>query len=115
MTDNINKKIINLFDKHKKQVPMCDDEKVVRNEDGFYYVCVTKDDADKILNEDKLLDKYAQTKYIIKVLIKNEGNFHLYNFLVPSEKLMEFLDPYVKHEKEGDIVDIEKYFPDELA
>lgn len=115
MPDNINEKIISIFAKHKKHVPLCENEKIVRNEDGFYYVCIARDENGKHFDGEKILEKSDKTKYIIKVMINDKENPHLYNFLVPGEKLLDFLKPYIMNEKDGTIVDIEKYHPDELA
>lgn len=115
MTDNINEKIISIFAKHKKQIPLCEDERVVRNEDGFYYVCVAMDDNGRQLDENRLLEKSGKVKYIVKVLHNKGDGPHLYNYLVTGEKLLDFMTPYIMKEKDGYIVDIDKYRPDELA
>lgn len=114
MSDTINEKVINIFTRHKKQLPISDDEKVIRSDDGFFYVCVKKDENGKFFDEEKLLDKAYDCHYIVKIMTHHDHP-HIYNFKVPGEKLLNFLAPYIKGEKEGRIIEIDKYYPDELA
>lgn len=116
MTDHINKKVISIFAKHKKQLPMDDDEKVIKNEDGFYYVCVKKDENGKHFDENKLLESANDCHYIVKIMVSNATNYpFIYNFKVPGDKILSFLTSYSNNEKEGKIIEIDKYYPGDIA
>jgi hypothetical protein len=115
MTDIINEKVINIFTRHKKQLPIADDEKVIRSEDGFYYVCIKKDENGIPFDKDRLLNSASELQYIVKVMVTYQGHPHIYMYKVPSERLLEFLSPYMNKKKEGEIIEVEKYYPHELA
>ncbi|MCK7527902.1 MAG: hypothetical protein MZV64_65015 [Ignavibacteriales bacterium] len=116
MTDKINEKVINIFTRHKKQLPpLPHHEKVVRSEDGFYYVCVKGMKMVFILMKKKILNKVSDVQYIVKVMMKQTDYPNIYNFKVPGSKLLEFLEPYIKGEKAGTIIEVDKYYPHDLA
>jgi len=116
MPDNINEKVISIFAKHKKQQSIDnDDEKIVRNEDGFYYICIQKDSNGRPLVEKNLLERLNKCHYIVKVMIKQPDHAHIHNYRVPGDKILKFLLPYINKEKEGKILEIDTYYPDELA
>ncbi|MFH0702534.1 MAG: hypothetical protein V2B14_03225 [bacterium] len=115
MSDNINEKIISIFAKHKKKLSSDDDEKVIRSIDGFYYICIKKDENNKYLDEKKLTDKSFKYSYIVKVMVKHSEHPYIYSFKVPGEKIVEFLKLYVNGEREGQIIEIDKYYPNEFA
>lgn len=115
MTDKINEKVINLFRKHKKELPMFDDEKVVRSDDGFYYICVKKDENGRHFDEEKLLSRANECDYIVKVMVNHSEHPFMYNYKVPGERILEFLLPYINKEKEGKVIEIDRYFRHDLA
>ncbi|EKE03303.1 MAG: hypothetical protein ACD_20C00222G0002 [uncultured bacterium] len=115
MTDKINEKVINIFTRHKKQLPISDDEKVIRNDDGFYYICVKKDENGRHFDEEKLSKGADECHYLVKVMVKHSEYPFIYNYKVPGEKILEFLKPYTNDEKEGKIIEINKYYAHELA
>jgi hypothetical protein len=115
MTDKINEKVINIFTRHKKQLPISDDEKVIRSEDGYFYICVKKDENSRSFDVEKLLDRAYSCQYIVKVMVNHSDSPYIYNYKVPGEKILDFLTPYINMEKEGKIIEIDKYYPHELA
>ncbi|OGI22187.1 MAG: hypothetical protein A2287_04860 [Candidatus Melainabacteria bacterium RIFOXYA12_FULL_32_12] len=115
MTDKINEKVINIFTRHKKQLPILDEEKVIRSDDGFYYICVKKDDNGRNFDEDKLLKSSNDCHYLVKVMVKHSEYPYIYNYKVPGEDILDFLKPYTNNEIEGKILEINKYYPHELA
>lgn len=115
MTEKINEKIISIFARHKKQLPIDDEHKVIRNSDGFYYVCIQKDDNGNNLDKKKLLENLSSCYYIIKVMVEEQDRPVICNFRVPGEKITNFLATYINKEKEGTIIEIDKYFPEDLA
>lgn len=115
MPDKIREKVINIFTRHKKQQPNADDEKVIRSEDGYYYVCVKKDDNGRYFDEKHLLERAVTSHYIVRVLVTDFDHPHIYNYKVPGEKILDFLTPYINGEKAGTIIEINIYYPEELA
>lgn len=115
MTDKINEKIISIFVRHKKQLPIDDEHKVIRNSDGFYYVNVKKDENGNSFDKKKLLERAESCYYIVKVMLDGIDHPHICNFRVPGERILDFLKPYINNEKEGNIIEIDKYFHDDLA
>jgi len=115
MTKKINEKIISIFSRHKKQLPIGDDEKVIRNEDGFYYICIKKDENGRYFDAEKVLSHTDSCQYIVKVMITTTEHPYIYNYKVPGDRILEFLTPYIHGEKEGRVIEIDKYYPHELA
>ena len=115
MPDKIRQKVINIFDKHKKHLPLNEDEKVVTCKDGICYVCVKRDENGNYYDEDHLIEKAGKCHYIIRVMVHHDQHPYIYNYKVPGEKLLDFLKSYINEENEGKIIEIENYYPHELA
>lgn len=112
MSDEINKKVINIFSKHIN----CDNDKVkpnkmVKNFAGYSYVRIDKDNNGYPFKEESLL-KYAQDcHYIVKVMREKNGAPSLYSYNVPSDKLLDFLLLFRNNELNGSIIEIDKFVP----
>ncbi len=115
MTDKINEKVINIFKKHKKNEPLICNEEINQCKEGFPYVCFKSDDNGKRFNKAHLIEKSNNCYYIVKVLIDNSISPYIYNFKIAGEELLDFLKPYINKEKEGQIVEIDKFYPEEWA
>lgn len=114
MTDDINKKVINIFSKHKQSLPSEHDERV-KFFAGFNYVKINKDGNGKPFKAEKLL-KYAQgCNYIVRVMRKIDNEVVLYNYDVPNDQLFKFLRAFENNTLNGTIIEIDKYFPEDLA
>lgn len=114
MTDDINKKVINIFSKHKSSVPSEHDEPV-KFFAGFDYVKLVKDSNGRKFNSQKLL-KYAEgCHYIVRVMRTLNGETFLYNYDVPNDKLFKFIKSFENNTLNGTIIEIDKYFPEGLA
>ena len=114
MTDEINKKVINLFSKYKKSEPFNDEEKV-RLFAGFNYVKIEKDSNGKPFNPEKLLQYAEKCHYLIKVMRIIEGKTFLYNYEVSNDQLFKFIKSFENNTFNGKIIEIDKYFPEGLA
>ena len=115
MTDKINEKVINIFTKHKKDPHCGEDENVIKNEDGFYYVCLTKDVNGHKFDEKKILDNVKELSYIIKIMVLHNNHPHIYSYKVTGDRISDFLMPYITGEKEGSVIEIDKYMHHDLA
>lgn len=114
MTDEINKKVINIFSKHQKSEPLMQDEKV-KFFAGFNYVKINKDGNGKPFKAENL-EKYAQKcHYIVRVMRHLDGEVVLYNYDVPNDKLFKFIESFENNTLNGKIIEIDKYFPEDLA
>lgn len=114
MTDEINRKVINIFSKHKKAEPLDNDERV-KFFAGFNYVKIDKDNNGRKFNPEKL-EKYAQKcHYIVRVMRNIDDEIFLYNYDVPNDQLFKFIRSFENNTLNGTIIEIDKYFPEDLA
>lgn len=110
MSDEINKKVINIFSKHIKNKPANTNEKV-KTFAGYSYVRMDKDANGYPFKEDHLLDYAKECHYIVKVMRNKNGAPSLYSYNVPSDKLLDFLLMFRNNELSGTIIEIDKFLP----
>lgn len=114
MSDELNRKVTNIFSRHNKDLPPASAEKV-KFYAGFNYVRIDKDTNGNKFNPD-LLRTYAEgCHYIVRVMREYKGETVLYNYDVPNNDLFKFIKSFEENTLDGKIIEIEKYFPDELA
>ena len=112
MDDKHNDKVINLFEKHNKTLEESYEQKYFK---GFHYVKLEKDVNGNPFQEELLLDYSKKCKYIVRVMRKVNGVVSLYNYKVPANKFIEFISKFLNKEFNGEIIEVEKYIPEELA
>lgn len=62
------------------------------------------------------MKKYAENcHYIVRVMRKNKGETVLYNYDVPNSDLFKFIKSFEENTLDGTIIEIDKYFPENLA
>jgi len=116
LTEDINQKVINIFSKHKTEKSIEQDENVIKCEDGIYCVCFKTDKNGHPFDAEEILGRAAKYDYIVRVLQYNANNHpYIYNYKVPSSKLLNFLEGFILKKKSGEIIEIDKYAPIELA
>lgn len=114
MTDEINKKVISIFSKHKKDEPLEHNERV-KFFAGFNYVKIDKDNNGRKFNPEKL-KKYAEKcHYVVRVMRNIDDEIVLYNYDVPNDQLFKFIRAFENNTLNGTIIEIDKYFPEDLA
>jgi len=114
MTNEINEKVISIFSKHHTSLPSEHEERV-KFFAGFEYVKITKDNNGRKFNADKLM-QYAQgCHYIVRVMRNIDGEITLYNYDVPNDQLFKFIKSFENNTLSGVIIEIDKYFPEDLA
>jgi len=114
MTNEINKKVISIFSKYNNSLPSEHAERV-KFFAGFNYVKIDRDDNGKKFNVDHL-KKYAEKcHYIVRVMRNIEGEIVLYNYDVPNDELFKFIKAFENNTLSGIIIEIDKYFPEDLA
>ncbi|HSA06323.1 MAG TPA: hypothetical protein P5556_04015 [Candidatus Gastranaerophilales bacterium] len=114
MTDELNKKVINLFSAHKK-AKSCQSGNVCKNSDGYFYISIETDENGRHFDEETLLERAGDFYYIVKVLVKNGLRASINNYKIPGDDLLKFIKIYIDGKGEGQIIEIDKFFPDEWA
>ena len=114
MTDEINKKVISIFSRHKNSQPIANEDRV-KFFAGFNYVKISKDSNGKKFHVETL-EKYAQQcHYIVRVMRNINEEVVLYNYDVPNNQLFRFIKAFENNTLNGVIIEIDKYFPEDLA
>ena len=111
MTDNIDDKVINLFKKSSD----IEDNKEQRFFKGFQYVKLTKDDNGNYFKEDSLREYAQKTYYIVSVMRNNGLSAAIYKYKVPYNSRLDSLIFFKNDSSCGEIIDIERYIPEDLA
>ncbi len=108
---NDNDKVIDFFKKTSKN----GDNIQQKFFKGFQYVKITRDDNGNYFKEE-LLREYAQRCFYIVTVMKNNGlSVALYKYKVPYEALLNFLNVFRDNKSYGEIIDIERHIPEDLA
>ncbi len=114
MSEKINEKVINIFNKHIKNRQTNPDVKV-KSFAGFSYVRLDEDANGYPFKEEYLLDYAKECHYIVKVMREKNKKISLYSYNVPSEKLLDFLLMFRNNELSGTIIEVDKFLPKDLA
>ena len=112
---DIDKKVVSIFERHKENRPNKTDAKVVKCEDDIYCVTVKTDKHGNPFNKEELLEDAMLTEYIVKVLVDTPNGSYINNYKVTGEKILVFLSKYAGRKKQGQVIEIDKYIPDDLA
>ncbi|MBR1424616.1 hypothetical protein IJ579_03540 [bacterium] len=115
MSKEINKNVINLFSKHKNQLIPPNIEDKIKYYAGFNYVKVKRDSNGNKFRKDNLLNYRAKCHYMVTVMRELDDEVVLYSYEVPNEDLFKFMKSFDENTLDGIIIEIDKYFPDDLA
>ena len=74
-----------------------------------------KDDNGNYFKEESLREYAQGCYYIITVMKKNGIGVALYKYKVPFSSLLDFFNVFRRSELYGEIIDIERYIPEDLA
>ncbi len=110
MSEEISKKVINIFSKHIKNKPVNEKEKV-KSFAGFSYVRMDKDVNGYPFKAENLLNYAKDCHYIVKVMRDKNGAPSLYSYNVPNDRLLDFLLMFRNNELDGTIIEIDKFLP----
>lgn len=83
--------------------------------EGFEYYKTIKDMNGFSFNHQHLMDFSRNIKYKITILRKVDKKTCLYNYFVENEDLKKFFKCCFDGKIEGEIIEIEKYNPENLA
>ncbi len=114
MSDEINRKVINIFSGSKKGLPAKFKEKI-KFYAGFSYVRIDKDQNGNKFNPEHLKKYAGKCHYIVRVMRDYKNETVLYNYDVPNKDLFKFIRSFEENTLDGTIVEIDKYFPEDLA
>lgn len=114
MSDEINKKVIDLFSNHNNGIAS-DVKAKIKYYAGFNYVKVKKDANGNKFNKEHLLKYSSKCHYMVTVMREMNGEVVLYSYDVPNEDLFKFMKSFDENTLDGRIIEIDKYFPEDLA
>lgn len=109
------KNVINLFSDNKKNKLNEDVKSKLKYYAGFHYVKVKHDSNGKKFRKDYLLKYRSQCHYMVTVMREIEGEIVLYSYEVPNEDLFKFMKSFDENTLDGTIIEIDKYFPNEIV
>ena len=113
MTDK-DDKVIDLFSKVNRTLTHEELEQIKFFE-GFHYVKISRDKNGKKFKYDYLKQYAEDCHYIVRVMRKVDDEVILYNYDVPNTDLYKFLEKFENNTLNGMIIEIDKYFPEDLA
>ena len=113
--DDIDKKVINIFERHKSNKHYDTDAQVIKCDDDVFCITVKTDKHGNPFNSKELLEDAKSTEYIVKVLVDTPTESYINNYKIRGEKLLGFLSKFINRKKQGQIIEIDKYIPDDLA
>lgn len=114
MTEELNQKVISIFSKHHNSLPSEHEERV-KFFAGFNYVKLNRDNNGKPFKAEKLMKYAERCHYIVRVMRNIDNEIVLYNYDVPNDKLFSFIKAFENNTLNGIIIEIDKYFPEDLA
>lgn len=82
---------------------------------GFEYIKLKKDVNGNEFNIEHLHEYSKENRYNVSVVRKVGSETFVYNFFVEGSNLNLFFDAYFNGKIEGDIIDIDKLKPENLA
>jgi len=104
-------KIINLFGKSRSGK----NSEKQRFFKGFQYIKLSKDENGSYFNEELIKEYAKKSFYIVSVMRRIGIGVSIYKYNVPYESLLKFLDRFKNNKSYGEIIDIERYVPDDPA
>ncbi len=109
------KNVISLFANNKKiSVNDAASEKM-KFYAGFNYVKLRKDTNGNKFNKDNLLNYAQKCHYMVTVMREIDDETLLYRYDVSNADLFKFMKSFEENTLNGVIIEIEKYFPEDLA
>ncbi len=114
MSEDINTKVINMFNRHNNDLPQTTEEKI-KYFAGFNYVKLKRDSNGKKFIESNLIAYAKKCHYIVTVMRNVDGETCLYNYDIKSSDLPAFMKALENQTLNGKLIEIEKYIPEDLA
>lgn len=115
VSDEINKNVINLFSSHNNNHITPEIRDKIKYYAGFNYVKIKKDTNGNKFNKEHLLKYSAKCHYMVTVMRELDNEVVLYSYDVQNDDLFKFMKSFDENTLDGKIIEIDKYFPDDLA
>ena len=116
MSEEINKKVINLFSDHNRNSLSVEAREKIKYFAGFNYVKIKKDENGKPFRKDYLLKYRSELRYMVTVMREEaNGEVILYSYDVPNDELFKFMKSFEQNKLNGKIIEISKYIPNEIV
>ena len=112
--DDINQKVIDIFTRHNRDLPI-DAEEKIKFFAGYNYVKLKRDENGKKFAEANLLSYAKKCHYIVTILRNVDNEICLYNYDMKSSELPAFMRALDNKTLTGKLIEIEKYIPEDLA
>ena len=82
---------------------------------GFNYVKIKKDANGNKFSKEHLLKYSSKCHYMVTVMREMDNEVVLYSYDVPNDDLFKFMKSFDENTLDGKIIEIDKYFPEDLA
>ena len=110
MSEDFNRKVIGIFSKHKN-IP----QKDIKSDLGYSCVVLEKDANGLKFNPEHLAEYAKSCNYIVRIMKTHNGETALFNYNVPNDEILDFIFNIKTGQIKGTIIEIDKYFPEDLA
>jgi len=107
-----NDNVIDLFRKSPKDINNTKQQRFFK---GFPYIKITRDENGNYFKEEALREYAKKCFYIVTVMKNNGIGVGLYKYKVPYDSLLNFFNVFKNSKAYGEIIDIERYVPEDLA
>ena len=81
----------------------------------YPYIKTKKDLNGNSFNKVSLLEYARDCRYVVRIMREENGEVCLYGYLVPYDELTLFLNETEKKDFDGQVIEVEKYIPKDLA
>ena len=115
MTEDINSKVISIFQRHKKgdhfYFPVEEGGEMVISPDGFNYVTMKQPKNNNEL--ETMIDLASMKHYMVKFVEEHKDALRVDSFHVPGNRLAEFLESIGK--RPGRLLEIKQFYPEQIG
>ncbi|MCM1338142.1 MAG: hypothetical protein NC191_00540 [Muribaculaceae bacterium] len=114
MSDNDNTNVINLFSGSKKLLNDATSDRI-KFYAGFNYIKLKRDTNGNRFNKENLLHYAQKCHYMVTVMRELDNETVLYRYQVANSDLFKFMKSFEENTLNGIIIEVDKYFPEDLA
>ncbi|GBF23085.1 hypothetical protein tpqmel_0489 [Candidatus Gastranaerophilus sp. (ex Termes propinquus)] len=107
--------MFNVYMNKITQFPNRKSNSILKSWEGFEYMKFKKDKNGNSFNTEHLRDYADKNKYVVSVLRQVGENSFLYDYYVKNSDIERFFKAYFDGKIEGEIIEIEKRAPENLA
>ena len=115
MSEDSNKNVIDIFSSNNRNRNCSEAQKKLRFYAGFSYIKRKKDDNGNPFRKDYLTAYASKCHYMVTVMRELNDEVLLYTYDVPNEDLFKFMKSFEENTLDGEIIEIDKYFPNNIV